>query len=187
MNKIITSKAELLAAALRLIEEQGMQALSIRELAAAAGVSVGSVYNYFASKDELVLEVTEAFWRDAFHQDANCTTKEPQAFDCFFVEIYDRMSRALEKFRRVHLPLLGGLFGEHKQAAKLLEERYFSHMQAGMLRVLLADKNLSKQRFDDTVSPERLVEFLLHAMIAEIARGQEDPSFLLSLVRRLIY
>jgi AcrR family transcriptional regulator len=47
----------LIAAAERLIEDHGLAALRARELANAAGCSLGAIYNVFADLDELILEV----------------------------------------------------------------------------------------------------------------------------------
>ena len=58
MNKIVTSKDEILHRSRELIRERGLSAISIRSVAAACGVSVGSVYNYFDSKAELVSAAT---------------------------------------------------------------------------------------------------------------------------------
>ena len=58
MNTIVTSKEEILKTSRALIQEQGWSAVSIRSVAAACGVSVGSIYNYFDSKAELVSAAT---------------------------------------------------------------------------------------------------------------------------------
>lgn len=49
--------AELLAAAARLMEREGSQAVSMQAVAAEAGVSVGLIYRYFGGKDDLLLAV----------------------------------------------------------------------------------------------------------------------------------
>lgn len=49
--------AELLAAAARLMERDGSQAVSMQAVAAEAGVSVGLIYRYFGGKDDLLLAV----------------------------------------------------------------------------------------------------------------------------------
>ena len=54
MNTIITSKEDILKTSRELIREQGWSAVNIRSVAAACGVSVGSIYNYFDSKADLV-------------------------------------------------------------------------------------------------------------------------------------
>ena len=55
MPKIIENLREkLVFEAKRQVAERGYAALTIRSVAAACGVGVGTVYNYFASKDALV-------------------------------------------------------------------------------------------------------------------------------------
>jgi AcrR family transcriptional regulator len=48
---------ELLAAAARLMERDGSQAVSMQAVADEAGVSVGLIYRYFGGKDDLLLAV----------------------------------------------------------------------------------------------------------------------------------
>ncbi len=47
MNTVITSKEAILNISRQLIQKQGCTAINIRNVAAACGVSVGSIYNYF--------------------------------------------------------------------------------------------------------------------------------------------
>ena len=51
-----TSRAVILNAALDLFQERGYEATTMRAIADRAGVSLGSSYHYFASKEHLVLE-----------------------------------------------------------------------------------------------------------------------------------
>ena len=68
MNKVVTSKDEILHRSQELIRERGLSVISIRSVAAACGVSVGSVYNYFDSKAELVSAAVESVWREIFNR-----------------------------------------------------------------------------------------------------------------------
>ena len=57
----LTSRAEqtrsgIVTAALRLFRENGYDATTMRAIAAAAGVSTGNAYYYFAAKEELIRE-----------------------------------------------------------------------------------------------------------------------------------
>ena len=54
MNPMATSKEEILKTSRVLIQQNGWEAVNIRAVAAACGVSVGCIYNYFGSKTELV-------------------------------------------------------------------------------------------------------------------------------------
>jgi AcrR family transcriptional regulator len=58
--------AGLLESAERVFSERGYHATSIRDIARDAGFSVGGVYQFFASKDELYLRVLEGQWEHFF-------------------------------------------------------------------------------------------------------------------------
>ena len=58
--------AGLLDAAEKVFSEKGYHATSIRDIAREAGFSVGGVYQFFTSKDELYLRVVESQWEFFF-------------------------------------------------------------------------------------------------------------------------
>lgn len=62
MAQSIISKEELLENAYEIAEEGGISALSIRGLATKSGVSVGTVYRFFAAKDELTIATIELYF-----------------------------------------------------------------------------------------------------------------------------
>lgn len=67
MNLNATSKANILKTSRELIQQNGWAGVNIRSVAAACGVSVGCIYNYFASKTELLSATVESIWSDIFH------------------------------------------------------------------------------------------------------------------------
>lgn len=67
VNTVITSKEAILATSRRLIREQGWEAISIRSVAKACDISVGSIYNYFTGKSDLIAATVESVWCDIFH------------------------------------------------------------------------------------------------------------------------
>ena len=63
MPKIIENLPQRLAdEARRQIEESGFSAMTVRSVAKACGVGVGTVYNYFLSKDDLLARYMLADW-----------------------------------------------------------------------------------------------------------------------------
>ena len=69
MAQSIISKEELLENAYEIAEEGGISALSIRGLATKSGVSVGTVYRFFAAKDELTIATIELYFARAFYKE----------------------------------------------------------------------------------------------------------------------
>jgi len=69
--------ARLVSTAREVVREQGYDGLTVRNVAAAAGVAPATAYTYFASKDHLIAEV---FWRDLASMPAvECTDATPAA------------------------------------------------------------------------------------------------------------
>ncbi|QUH04156.1 TetR/AcrR family transcriptional regulator [Saccharopolyspora erythraea] len=59
-------RRQIMVATERLIAEQGFDALRLRDVAKAAGVSIGTIQHYFDTRDNLVLEtLAAASWRRA--------------------------------------------------------------------------------------------------------------------------
>ena len=68
-NKPTISKEIILDAACQLASEKGAGALNIRSVASRCGVAVGSVYNYYPNKSELVADAVEKFWCNSIPHD----------------------------------------------------------------------------------------------------------------------
>lgn len=66
MNKVVTSKEEIMDVSRRLVLEKGIASLSMRAIAEACGVAVGSIYNYFPSKAELLSAAIGSVWEEIF-------------------------------------------------------------------------------------------------------------------------
>ena len=52
-------RAKIQNAALDLFDREGFDNVSMAEIAEASGCSVGNIYNYFHSKDELAIQLTD--------------------------------------------------------------------------------------------------------------------------------
>ena len=65
-NRPVISKEQILDAAYEIATAKGLGALSIRAVAAACGVAVGTVYNSYPTKSDLVNDVVGRFWQRAF-------------------------------------------------------------------------------------------------------------------------
>jgi len=87
--------AGLLQAAERVFSERGYHSTSIRDIAREASFSVGGVYQFFASKDELYLRVLEGQW-EHFFELLNEANKAPR-FDDRILGLTEAMFKAFEE------------------------------------------------------------------------------------------
>ena len=96
MNTIVTSKEEILQTSRELIRQQGWSAVNIRSVAAACGVSVGSIYNYFDSKADLVGATVESVWSEIFHRPSDMSVF--QNVESCITWMYERMAYGSEQY-----------------------------------------------------------------------------------------
>ncbi len=69
MPKIIDEAHEkILGSAKRMMFEKGYGALSLRSVAKECGVAVGTIYNYFDSKDDLITAIIQKDWDGTLHE-----------------------------------------------------------------------------------------------------------------------
>ncbi|MGH9627214.1 MAG: TetR/AcrR family transcriptional regulator, partial [Bryobacteraceae bacterium] len=52
-RKKASTRAQIVAAAIRLFSEQGIDAVTVDQIAAAADVGKGTIYNYFQTKEDI--------------------------------------------------------------------------------------------------------------------------------------
>ena len=126
MNPMATSKADILKTSRELIQQNGWAAVNIRAVAAACGVSVGCIYNYFGSKTELVSAAVESIWNDIFHH------PEDEAVFQDTLSCIRWMYRQMEYLSLIHISLL-------LQVAELVIEPVLQAVKAIVLLGALGD------------------------------------------------
>ena len=58
-RQALEMRAKIQSAALTLFNREGFENVSVEEIAQTVGCSVGNIYHYFKSKDELAIRVTQ--------------------------------------------------------------------------------------------------------------------------------
>jgi TetR/AcrR family transcriptional regulator, cholesterol catabolism regulator len=100
-------RAKIVAAALPLFLRYGYHATPVRVIAQAAGISSGSIFNYFSGKDEileLILDESQAEAESAV-EEAHRSLAAPGAADPveLFVQAYRRYAQSIDVVRRYTL------------------------------------------------------------------------------------
>ena len=184
MNKSATSKEELLETAKLIAYREGIGALNIRRVASESGVAIGTVYNYYPSKGDLIGALMEDFWRNVFHGSHFDT--ESRDFIGSFREIYGRLEENLKKFRREFLDGMASVGQSDQQKGKTLEEFYLEHMRAGMLSILERDERVDPEIWNEDLTKERFVAFAFSNMEL-LLKGKMELACLEEIMSRLIY
>lgn len=91
MPKVIENlKEKVLAEADRQMRDVGYHAMTIQSIAKACGVGVGTVYNYFPSKDEILIACVAAKWMECMDT-IRAVAKYATSYDSLIHCIYDQV------------------------------------------------------------------------------------------------
>ena len=185
MNTVVTSKEEILAASRELIRGQGWSAVSIRSVAGACGVSVGSIYNYFDSKADLVSATVESVWCDIFH-----LPEQEEVFrDTLFCVswIYQRMEYGCRQYPGFFNLHSMGFLGMEKSGGRQRMEQTWQHILNGLGVVLKQDPKVRPDAFDEEFTAEKFADILFSLFLSALLRGDYNPTSVLELIRRTVY
>ena len=185
MNAAIASKEAIMQVCRRIVAEKGPTALNMRLVADECHIALGTLYNYYEDKDELVLAAVESIWRDIFHPDQRCAAGA--SFPEYVADLYARIRKGAEAYPNFLTGHSVSIVGTRRGEAKSAMERTFAHMKGGMLEVLWADQAVREDAFTAHFSREDFVSFVLDYMLVLLIRGQPDCAVLLEVIRRAIY
>lgn len=185
MNTVVTSKEEILRVSRALLQEQGWAALNIRSVAAACGVSVGSIYNYFNSKAELVGETVESVWHEIFHQPDNTTSILD--IQVWITSLYQHMEEGNRRYPGFFSFHSFGFVGEDKSDGRRRMQQAWKHILDGLCFVLKHDPKVRSDAFTDQFTPEQFADMLFSLMLSAMLRQNYCPDTILEMVRRTIY
>lgn len=185
MNTAVTSKEEILKTSRELIRRQGWSAVSIRSVAAGCGVSVGSIYNYFDSKTDLIGATVESVWCEIFHRPEDDTVfQDVQACVAW---MYQRMAYGCERYPGFFTLHSLGFLREDKTAGKQRMQQTWQHILAGLCSVLKQDVRIRPDAFTEQFTAEKFADVLFSQMLSALLRQDFDPSAVLEIVRRTLY
>lgn len=185
MNTVVTSKEAILKVSCEIIAEQGWTAVSIRNVAEKCGVSVGSIYNYFSSKADLVAQTIESVWRDIFHLQEHAGD-----FDDFVKcirWIFESAEKGGEKYPGFFsLHSMSFLSGEKSQGRKLMEHSR-QHMKKGLLSALNKDVNVRSDAFGENLSKEQFIDIIFSLIVSALLKEDYNYTAITEIIRRTIY
>lgn len=176
-----TLRDTLLALCRDTVEREGIEAVNIRSIAKKAGVATGTVYNYFSGKDEILLALTEDYWRAALEE------MEKTVLPGSFLQQLENIFRFLRE-RLLHSA--GALMGSLSHVETLGQER-MTAMQGALADSLIQrmeeDPAIRRDIWDESFTEEQFARFILTNMMALWKAGETDFIVFLSVVSRILY
>jgi AcrR family transcriptional regulator len=176
-----TLRDTLLNYARNLADTEGLDAINIRSLAQRAGVATGTVYNYFSSKDEILLALTEEYWKknlleikDAITADSFCGQLE----EIFF-------------FLKERIDLSAGKLMSSLGSVEAAGQERMAYMQSALETILIQgmeqDTNVRKDIWKETFTKKQFAHFIMMNMMMSLRMRSPDLHFFITIIKHTIY
>lgn len=184
MNPAITSKEAILEQCRLIVQKEGLSGLTMRHVADACGTALGSLYNYFPSKDALILESIRSIWESIFHQDGGeFDHHDFLSLVEWFVTSLSQGKKRYPGFFTLHALSLGS---EEKEKGKAVREATFNHMKEMMLSTIKSDPKIRKDAFNQ-LDQRQFVDLIFLDVVYSELENWNDELGLKELINRAIY
>lgn len=174
-------RKKLLSCAKRIECREGVGAISIRRLAAEANIAVGTVYNYFESKQEVLLALTEEYWRESL------------------LQMHERVSA--ERFSEQLVEIIAFLRSKMNDCAEILMRNLHDDVETGRLRMasmqrvlrqalvdrLNRDTTIPQQVWTESFTREAFADFVFTNILSLLQQKEESGDIFLEIVSRTLY
>lgn len=183
MNTVVTSREEILRAAGEMVKVGKGDGVSMRGIARECGIAVGSIYNYFPTKNDLMIAVVVEMWKEIFF--VPLSKIEGKSFLGVVECILERMGENRgegQGFLAEHAFVVGD-----KEKGHLVMEEYLGHMREELLAVLMGDSAVADEVWSDRFSAEDFVRFVVDFLVEDLMRGTDRAVFLRELILRVVY
>ncbi len=185
MNPMATSKENILQISRKLIQQNGWAGVSIRSVAAACGVSVGCIYNYFESKTDLLSATVESIWNDIFHHPEDEAVFQ-DTLSCVRW-MYKQLEYGCQRYPGFFTHHALGFVQQDTADGKQQMQRAWQHILDALCTVLRNDARIRADAFTEEFTVEKFAEMLFSLMLSALVRQDFDPSTVLEIVRRAVY
>lgn len=184
MNPPNTSREEIMRVSRKIVSERGLPALNMRALAKECGIALGTLYNYYSDKDELVVAAIESVWQDILEKSP---PDSGVSFSQYITQTYAHIIEKLKDYPDFLAAHSISVAGSVKGKARGMMERFFGKIRSELHEVLMNDKNVDRSIFSETFREENLIGHILDTITISIINGKPDCATLTEILDRLLY
>lgn len=172
---------KLLDSAKQLAVASGLDSITIRAVAKNAGIATGTVYNYFSNKDDILLALTEDYWRNTLSEMRGVITAED--FCEQLNEIYVFLSK------RIHQS--AGMLMSSLSNVEIIGRERMQSMQHELEKALIqrmnADTSIRQDIWSETFTKEKYAGFIIMNMMLLLQMNSQDIQFFIQIVKQNLY
>lgn len=177
MPKQVIDSKTLVDAAYAIAAREGISALSVRKVASACGIAVGSVYVYFQTKADLTAAVLARFFEETF-SDSFCAARAGERFTSYVNRFRSTLSAALADMNVDWFTEMRLLPRKEHAALEEVRAPLLAHMERGLTRILEADEAVDRSRLNGSLAPDEIARLTLRTVFASPMEGTQSDTFI---------
>ncbi|SHK31945.1 transcriptional regulator, TetR family [Hathewaya proteolytica DSM 3090] len=186
MNKTDISNEKIIEVSIDMLKGSEVPDLNMRHVAKKCNISVGTIYNYFPTKSELMIAVIQEVWSRVFHGDMlKPEVNEP--FTQYISSMYKRAFVSQKEYRNFFVMHRNIMDSHSKNHGRIVMEKYIGHIKQALTEKLRSDENISKEIWTKEFSHEKLVDFIFENMVSMLSKGQDNCEFLIMVLNKILY
>ncbi|HML66754.1 MAG TPA: TetR/AcrR family transcriptional regulator [Clostridia bacterium] len=171
----------LLACASRIECTEGVDAINIRRLAKEANIAVGTVYNYFESKQEVLLALTEEYWQNALEEMRHRITAA--RFSDQIAQIIVFLRTKMNDCAKVLMKSLR----DDAATGQIRMSAMQSVLKQALVERLDRDSTIRTGVWSENFTKESFAGFLLINLVILMQQENGDEGTLLEILDRILY
>ena len=156
MPKILENpKESILIFAKEIVLNTGIENLTMRSVSKKSGIAVGTIYNYFPTKQDLILELIENYWHEYLHS----IEEVDKSNDDLFVKlekIFNKLNFFVDTFKQVWIKNSNS---EYTEDGRLRKNIFLDKLNKKLEAILVEEQNRSTITL--SVEPTILAKFLI--------------------------
>lgn len=184
LNKQSTTEDDILNVAKEYIIKNGFSSFNIRAITKECGISIGTIYNYFPSKNTLIVKTVASIWEDIFQPISNL-----DEFDNF-VDVIKCMYETIENgnTKYSHFFSLHNLnfASENKKEGVEMMNAYFSSLKNTLFIALKKDRYVNPKMFNKDFPEEKFIDYIFSLVLSTLLK-KENPDFLYHFISNYLY
>lgn len=172
INYKTTSREEILKKAFAIARRDGIDGLTIRKLAKECDFAVGSMYNYYPNKGELVSACRNLFWSEVL-KDQEKLVRSGIRFTDFLVQYYNFLTVRLSQ--------------DDTSWLKVMDRPTKLEVEKLLLTALEQDGRINGAIWNLQLTPQNMAEHVWDNLLALLQAGERDCRFYVFLLEHLLY
>lgn len=186
MLLVVENPKELILSAASLIAyEEGLASINMRSIAKKCDIGLGTIYNYFPTKIDLVNAIIQNFWDECFKEFHHAFDPHLDFFKQLEI-LYFYIFNYLSQIKDTCLKDLSTLFDFYKNENKIKELPYMEHFIHVLDELVETNHILFNETFYSVFGKQNLIKFIFSNFITMLIYNDSDYEYFNTILKRIL-